>query len=284
MKKLLVIMLCLAMVFAFAACTEAPADTDGDDVVVDSDAAYIQDKGTVVIGITIFEPMNYYDENNELIGFDTEFAEAVFAKLGIEPVFEVINWETKEVELNAKTLDCLWNGVTVDDERRENMAFSKSYIKNMQAAVINVSNSEKYIDLASMADATIVAEAGSAGEKAAQTEAALATANYIPVQAQASALLEVKMGTADVAFLDYVMAKASLTEASDYSDLMIVPGVELAVEEYAVAFRLNSDMVDLVNQAIDELVADGTLAALAEKYGLSDQLIFNQVADDETAE
>ena len=116
----------------------------------EDDWAYIQGKGSLVIGITEYAPMNYYDDDGTLIGFDTEFAQAVCEYLGIKAEFTVIEWETKEIELSSKTIDCIWNGLTVDTERMENMDFSSSYMINKQCLVVK--------------NAAFVAEAGSAGE------------------------------------------------------------------------------------------------------------------------
>lgn len=132
----------------------------------DDDWKYIQEKGELIIGITEYKPMNYYDENGNLVGFDTEFAEAVCAYLNITPKFTVINWDTKEIELEAKNLDCIWNGMTVDEDRMEQMDFSGSYMYNKQIVVINSKNAEKYTDARTLKGASLVAEKGSAGEKA----------------------------------------------------------------------------------------------------------------------
>lgn len=281
MKKLLIVMLCLAMVVAFAACAPAgeevdPGEGEGNgEVPAESDWAYIQDKGTLIIGITIYPPMNYKDEADKLVGFDTEFAEAVCAKLGITPEFITINWDTKELELDAKTLDCIWNGLTVSEERAQNMAFSQSYVQNNQVAVIRTEDIDKYTDMESIADAKIVAEVGSAGETAVKNEALLIESDFAPVAKQTDAITEVSFGTADVAVIDVVMANAIISEDSDFSNLTILD-LGFTPEEYAIGFRLGSDAVAVFNTAIDELLADGTLAALAEKYGLTEVLIGNQ--------
>ncbi len=102
----------------------------------DSDWAYIQNKGKLIIGITLFAPMNYKDANGELIGFETEFAKAVCDLLGVEAEFQVIDWNTKEVELNAKNIDCIWNGMTIDAKRAEAMSISVPYMMNKQVKVV----------------------------------------------------------------------------------------------------------------------------------------------------
>ena len=293
MKRMLTVMLAvlLAMSLLLTGCAkqeEAPVTSEdpqtsetGDaaqteQTAADDDYAYISDKGTLTIGITIYDPMNYYDEDGKLVGFDTEFAEAVCEILGVEPEFQEINWDTKEIELEAKNIDCIWNGFTVTEERRENMDFSDSYIKNMQVMVIRAADADVYTDTASLADKTVVAEISSAGETAIADDENLSQATYVSVPKQTDALLEVKSGTADAAVLDYTLAMSMVGEGTDYSDLMLVPDVELAVEEYAIGFRLGSNMVEKVNEAIAQLVEDGTLDEIAAKYDLTDSLISNQ--------
>lgn len=125
MKKLLAMVLALMMVFSLTALASAE----------ESDMAYIKDKGKLTIGITLFAPMNYY-EGDTLVGFDTELATAVAEKLGLEVEFIEINWDSKEIELNSKNIDCLWNGMCITPERKENMAVSDPYLYNTQAMVM----------------------------------------------------------------------------------------------------------------------------------------------------
>ena len=172
------------------------------------DLAYILDKGKLTIGITIYEPMNFFDESGDLTGFDTEFAVALCAKLGVTPDFQEINWDTKEVELAAKNIDCIWNGLTVTEERRQNIEFTDSYIKNKQVVVIRKADKDKFTTVESLADARLVAEIASAGESAIKDEPILAGADYTAMAKQTDTLMEVKAGTADAAVLDYTAAKA----------------------------------------------------------------------------
>ena len=265
--------------------SSSAAESNADSSAADStdstaseggDWQYIADKGNFVAGITLFEPMNYYDENGELTGFETEFTKAVCEKLGVEAKFQEIEWDKKEIELNAKTIDAIWNGLTVTEERKENMGFSKSYVRNKQVVVIKAANKDKYTAEASMAGASCAAESGSAGQTAIETSSVLSQNEFVGASAQKDVLLEVKAGTVELGVLDYVMAKASIGEGTDYSDLMIVEGVELAPEEYAIGMRKgDTETIEKVNGAIDELVADGTLKALAEKYGLADVYAFD---------
>lgn len=261
MKRIVSILAALVMMMSMAA------------FAAESDLAYIQEKGNLVIGITEYAPMNYYNEAGELIGFDTEFAEALCAKMGITAEFLVIDWNNKEVELSAKAIDCIWNGLTVTEERKQNMQFSQSYMKNKQVVVVRAEDAEKYTGLSAVAAAALVAEEGSAGESAIMADAELAAAMYTPIPTQAACLMELKAGTADAAVLDVVMASAMVGEGTDYADLMIVEGLELAVEEYAIGFRVGSDFAAEADKVIDELYASGDMAKLAEEYELTAMLI-----------
>lgn len=242
---------------------------DASSTETTSDLAYVQDKGSMVIGYTVYEPMNYTDENGEFTGFDTEFAKAVCEKLGVEPEFVEINWDTKVVELDAKSIDCIWNGMTITDDLKENIAVSDPYVKNMQVVVIKDSNKDTFKDTASLSGANLVAEVGSAGQAAIEADENLSQANLTTVTKQTDALLEIESGASDAAVLDWTLAKSMIGEGTDFTDLMMIDGVELSVEEYGIGFRKDSDLCTEVNKIMAELVEDGTLPALAEKYGLS---------------
>ncbi|MEA4870057.1 MAG: transporter substrate-binding domain-containing protein [Christensenella sp.] len=259
----LIVMVMMLVLSTACAAPAAPAASGNDDW------SYIQSKGTLVIGYTEYAPMNY-TENGTLVGFDTEFAEAVCAKLNLKPEFVEIDWDTKELELAGKKIDCIWNGLTVTEERKANMDFTVSYLKNQQVVVIRTADAEKYPDAASLAGAVVVAEAGSAG--AAAIAANLPDSEFIEVQAQSDALLEVKTGKAAAAVIDLTMAKAMTGESTDYSDLSIAP-IDMMDEEYAIGFRVGSSAKAKVDEAIAALTADGTIAAIAKKYDLTDLLI-----------
>ena len=219
----------------------------------------------MVIGYTVYEPMNYTDADGNFTGFDTELATAVCAKLGVEPEFVEINWDTKVVELDAKSIDCIWNGMTLTEDIMANTATTKAYAKNAQVVVVKESTA--YTSTADLAGKTVVAEAGSAGEAAIQGDENLAKADYVSKNVQTDCLMEVAAGTADAAVLDLTLANAMIGEGTDYASLKIVD--ELNAEEYGVAFRKGSDAAAVVDAAFDALKADGTMQALAEKYELT---------------
>ena len=271
MKKILAVVLAVlmavSMVSVFAACSKSAGD--------DSDLAYIQDKGKLVIGYTLFAPMDYYadEAKTELTGFEVEFGKAVCEKLGVEAEFQLISWEAKESELNAKNIDCIWNGMTITDERQATMSISQPYMANKQILITKAENADKFKTAGSLNGATVVAEKESAGEEVATTDAFFEGCNYIAVDSMAKAMMEVKAGTADAAVIDYVTGIGSLGEGTDYADLAIVESASFADEEYGIAFRKGSDVTEKVNNAINELIADGTLQKIADKYKLGEQLI-----------
>lgn len=281
MKKLLSIVLALGMTMSMVACGAASSseaasseaasgeaastEATSETTAVESDLAYIQGNGKMVIGYTVYEPMNYTDANGVFTGFDTELATAVCAELGVEPEFVEINWDTKEVELAAKSIDCIWNGLTITEDRKANMEISDAYVKNAQVVVMKADND--YADTASLVGKTVVAEAGSAGETTILEDENLAQADFVSKTVQTDCLMEVAAGTADAAILDLTLASAMIGEGTDYADLVIVD--ELNVEEYGVAFRKGSDVAAATNEAFAKLTADGTMQALADKYALT---------------
>lgn len=239
-----------------------------------NDWSYIEKNGEMVIGITYFEPMNYKDENGKLTGFETEFAEKVCEKLGVKPVFQKIDWESKEVELSSKTIDCIWNGMTITDERKENMDISVAYMQNKQVMVTKAENANNYKNIDDFIGATVVAEKKSAGEDVAKNDPFFGEAEYVSVDSQAKALLEVKSGTADVAIIDYVMSIGTIANGTDYSELKVVGDQSFAEEQYGIAFRKDSpETIEKVNNAIKELANEGELEKIAAKYELQDLIL-----------
>ena len=230
----------------------------------ESDLAYVQGRGKLVIGYTVYQPMNYTDKEGVFTGFDTELAKAVCQELGLTPEFVEINWETKEVELAAKAIDCIWNGLTITEERKANMSITVPYVQNAQVVVMKAGSA--YENTASLAGKIVVAEAGSAGETTVKEDKGLQQADYIAKELQTACLMEVAAGTADAAVLDLTLAHATIGEGTDYAQLAIVD--RLAVEEYGIAFRKGSDLTEAVNAVLMKLKEQGVLGELAGKYGL----------------
>lgn len=263
MRKIIVCLLAFVLLAAgLAGCAGGEA----------TDWKYIEKKGEMIVGITYYAPMNYLDDNNELTGFETEFTKAVCEILGVTPKFQEINWTAKETELNAKNIDCIWNGMTIDEERAANMSISKPYMKNEQVLIVKKENAAAMAE--SVDGLTIVAESKSAGETVAQSEDFFANANYIAVDTQSKSLVEVKSGTADGCVIDYVASLGMIGEGTDYPDLVVVESMGFSPEQYGIAVRKSdTELTKKINDAIDQLLADGTLMELAKKYKLDMMLI-----------
>ena len=282
MKKILSMILALTMIFALCACgqsaapaaTEAPAaegdaaaDTAGAAEAADSDLAYVQGKGTLIVGITDFEPMDYKNDAGEWIGFDADMAKAFAQSLGVEAEFIEIDWDNKILELNNKSIDCVWNGMTLTPEVLNSMGCSEAYCNNAQVVVVKADVADQYQTVESLSDLAFAVEAGSAGEEAVKALGIEPTA----VQTQASALMEVKAGTADACVIDLLMAGAMIGEGTSYPDLTYT--VELTSEEYGVGFRTGSDLAAALNDFFKASYADGSMLDIAKTYGVQESVI-----------
>ena len=275
MKKLLAVLLAALMLFAFAACggdkTATDTNTDLKDEIqgeldtIVSDLQYIKDKGTMIVGITDYAPMNYKEDGStEWTGFDTEFAILVGEKLGVNvEFFEIADWDNKFIDLDTKTIDCVWNGMTINDAAKNNSSVSNPYVKNAQVVVMKEDKLADYATVESMKDLSFAVEQGSAGKDAAEANGF----NYTEVKYQSDALLEVQSGQSDACIIDITMANSMTGEGTSYAALGYA--VELNSEEYGISFRKGSDVTAEVNKIMADLMADGTLDALAAKYELT---------------
>ena len=261
MKKFMVMMLSAAMVLSLAACGNSK------DTVDDSDMACVKDKGTLVVGITDFEPMDYKDEDGNWIGFDADMAKAFADSLGVEVEFVEIDWDNKIMELDGKTIDCVWNGMTLTDEVKSAMECSNAYCNNAQVVIVPKDVADKYQDTDSLSDLTFAVEAGSAGEE----QVSALGLKYTPVKAQSDALMEVASGTSDAAVIDSLMAAAMVGEGTGYTDLTYTIG--LNSEEYGVGFRKGSDLAKALNDFFAESYADGSMLKIAETYGVQAAIV-----------
>jgi len=250
---------------AAAETTEAAAETPAADG--ESDRAYVVDKGTLIVGITDFAPMDYKDDNGEWIGFDADMAKAFAESLGVEVELVEIDWDNKSLELDGKSIDCVWNGMTLTDEVKNSMECSKAYCNNAQVVVVPADVADQYQDAESAKTLSFAVEAGSAGEEQVQALGA----EYTAVESQANALMEVAAGTSQAAVIDSLMAAAMIGEGTGYENLTYTVG--LNSEEYGVGFRKGSDLAAALNEFLDAAAADGSLEACAEKYGVQAALI-----------
>ena len=279
MKKLIALLLAGCMSAALltgCGSKEETADAPAEEAVeaeveeeaeAESDLAYVKEKGTLVVGITDFAPMDYKDENGEWIGFDADMAKGFAEKLGVAVEFVEIDWDNKILELDGKTIDCVWNGMTLTDEVKSAMDCSNAYCNNAQIVIVPADKADDYQTVESLEGLSFAVEAGSAGE-AAVTELGL---DCTPVKAQSDALMEVAAGTSDAAVIDSLMAAAMVGEGTGYDTLTYTVG--LTTEEYGVGFRKGSDLAAELNAYFVEAYAAGTMQECAATYGVDSALV-----------
>ena len=277
MKKMMALLLAGCMMVAMVAgCgskkEEAPAEpaateAETDAQAAESDLEYVKNKGTLVVGITDFAPMDYKDESGEWIGFDADKAKGFAEKLGVDVEFVEIDWDNKILELDGKSIDCVWNGMTLTAEVKAAMECSNAYCNNAQIVIVPKDKAEDYQTVESLEGLTFAVEAGSAGE----AEVAALGLDYTPVKAQSDALMEVAAGTSDAAVIDSLMAAAMVGEGTGYADLTYTVG--LNSEEYGVGFRKGSDLAAELNAYFVEAYAAGTMQECAATYGVDAALV-----------
>ena len=255
MKKLVALVLVAVMGLSMVGCGKKDSSNDSK-----SDLEYVKEKGTLVVGVTDFAPMDYKDDSGNWIGFDADMASAFAESIGVKAEFVEIDWDNKIMELDGKTIDCVWNGMTLTDEVTSSMACSDAYCNNAQVVIVPQDKADQYQTVDSIKELTFAVEAGSAGEDQAK-ELGL---NYTAVKAQSDALMEVAAGTSDAAIIDSLMAAAMVGEGTGYANLTYTVG--LNSEEYGVGFRKDSDLAAELNKFFTDSKADGSMEKCAEKY------------------
>ena len=299
MKKWIAMLLAALMVFSMAACAaknepaadqtndQTAADTQtsepaedtasgedaapaADQTAADSDMAYVQSKGTLVVGITDFAPMDYQNESGEWIGFDADMAKAFAESLGVSVEFVEIDWYNKLLELGSKSIDCVWNGMTLTDEVTSAMSCSNAYCNNSQVVIVPADKAADYADVEACKALSFAVEAGSAG----MAEVEKLGASFTEVKDQATALMEVAAGTSDAAVIDSLMAGAMVGEGTSYDSLTYTVSLNAEEgEQYGVGFRQGSDLAAALNDFFAAAYADGSMQTCAETYGIQAALI-----------
>ena len=299
MKKWIAMLLAALMVFSMAACAaknepaadqtndQTAADTQtsepaedtasgedaapaADQTAADSDMAYVQSKGMLVVGITDFASMDYQNESGEWIGFDADMAKAFAESLGVSVEFVEIDWDNKLLELGSKSIDCVWNGMTLTDEVTSAMSCSNAYCNNSQVVIVPADKAADYADVEACKALSFAVEAGSAG----MAEVEKLGASFTEVKDQATALMEVAAGTSDAAVIDSLMAGAMVGEGTSYDSLTYTVSLNAEEgEQYGVGFRQGSDLAAALNDFFAAAYADGSMQTCAETYGIQAALI-----------
>lgn len=257
-KRLLALMMVATMIVGLAGCGNKASGSDLEN---------IKKKGTFVVGITDFEPMDYKDASGEWVGFDADLAKEFAKSLGVEVSFVEIDWDNKIMELDGGTVDCIWNGMTLTDEVVSAMECSNAYCNNAQVVIVKSDVAANYQNDENLSELTFAVETGSAGAEQAEAYGLA----YTEVSNQANALMEVEAGTCDAAIIDSLMAAAMVGEGTSYADLTYTVG--LNSEEYGVGFRTGSDAAAALNAFFVEKYKDGTMMNIAEQYGVQAAVI-----------
>jgi polar amino acid transport system substrate-binding protein len=284
MKKILVFILICAML----ASTALFLTGCGDDEEQTTAYAPNPDWETILIGVTDYIPMNFRDENNNWTGFETEFAQEVGRILELNVDFIIIDWSALILEVNAGTVDAIWNGMSVLPQRQEAMDISIEYMRNRNVMIARAEDAERFLTPEGAADASIVVEGGSAMERmvtgadpGGEFFFADLQDNVTLVTDQPTSIMEVLAGTADIAVVDYVKGGSLIQPGSAYENLVIVD-VAFPQNNFAVGLRQGSNdhpdaklRLDDLNRAIQQLKDSGWLMELAQEYGLGELLIIN---------
>lgn len=238
---------------------KAPAD----------DLSYVKDKGTLIVGMTDFAPMDYKaDGSDEWIGFDADMAKAFAESLGVKAEFiEIADWDKKSLELETKAIDVVWNGMTLTDDVKALMGTGEPYCKNAQVVVTAAGRAADYMTADSLTALTFAVENGSAGMEALDE----LSIPYTAVDTQAKALMEVASGSADACVIDLLMAGAMIGEGTSYPGL--ATAAELTPEEYGVGFRKDSALIAAFNDFWKKAYEAGTVMEKAETYGIAQNII-----------
>ncbi|WP_022758859.1 transporter substrate-binding domain-containing protein [Butyrivibrio fibrisolvens] len=271
-KKILALITAMTIVTCMSAC--AGSDTSGNDNTgnvssedIVSDVEYIKDKGTLIVGITDFAPMDYKDDNGNWIGFDADMAAKVAQSLGVEVQFVEIDWDNKILELENKSIDVVWNGMTLTSEVTNAMECTNAYLNNAQVVVVSKDKADQCKTLDDVSGFSFAVESGSAGEQAAIDNGF----EYTSLSSQADAVMEVAAGTSDACIIDLLMAGAMVGEGTSYENLTYT--VELTTEEYGIGCRKGSDLAVYINEQLKTYYADGSMETVAKQYGVQEAII-----------
>lgn len=247
--------------------SEETAEEAEASASADSDVEYIKGKGSLIVGITDFAPMDYKDDNGNWIGFDADMATKVAGSLGVDVEFVEIDWDNKILELDNKSIDVVWNGMTLTNEVMNAMECTNAYLNNAQVVVVPAADADSYQDAASVSSLSFAVESGSAGEQAAIDNGF----DYTSLTSQADAVMEVAAGTSGACIIDLLMAGAMVGEGTSYADLTHT--VELTTEEYGIGCRKGSDLAAYINDQLKAYYADGSMQEIAQTYGVQDAIV-----------
>ncbi|WP_437832589.1 amino acid ABC transporter substrate-binding protein (plasmid) [Niallia taxi] len=249
MKRLLTMILLVAAVFSIVAGCSKSSSKEDDTLVIG-----IDDK---------FAPMGFRDENNEIVGFDIDYAKAAAEKMDMKVEFQPIDWETKESELSSGRIDLIWNGYTITDERKEKVLFTKPYLKNAQV-VVTLADS-KVTKLADLEGKVVGLQSLSSAADALDADPIKSKIKTVTeFSDNVSALNDLKNGRLDAVVIDEIVIDYYMTKEEGSFKIL---DESLAPEEYGVGVKKgNEDLLEKLQKALDEMNEDGTAAEISDKW------------------
>lgn len=276
MRKLIATILAVAMLSTLlVSCGTKPAPAKDDSnsqaqtqTQADDSLKKIQDKGVFVLGFDENFPPMGFKEGSEYTGFDIELAREVFKRLGIELKLQPIDWKANIMELNSNNVDCLWNGMTITDERKEKVLFSNPYLKNEQVLVVMDKSSFKTMD--ELKGKKLGIQTGSSANTAlnANKEFKNSLGEVVGFKDNMTAFMDLETGRLDAVLVDSIVAGYNITMSGKPYRIL---DQTLAPEEYGIAFRKNDKaLCNAVNDELKKMAEDGTLAAISTKWFTKD--------------
>lgn len=276
-KKTLCVILATLLVFSLTACgTKGNTKGEGNPATNNNNASnegedtslqYIKDKGKFILGMDDqFPPMGFRDDNDQIVGFDIDLAEAVCDKLGVELVVQPIEWDAKEMELSTKNIDCIWNGFSITADRQESLTMTDPYLENSISMVVRGDSDIK--SMTDMAGKNIALQAGSAAEESLGSESNKAFKDSLGEVKQfsdyATALMDLETKNSDAVLMDSVVAKYMIQELG--KDFVVLDEA-LTADEYGIGFRKGDQaLASAITNALSELKAEGKVKEIAEKW------------------
>jgi polar amino acid transport system substrate-binding protein len=261
MKKKIVLGIAIALSIAsvFAGCSKS------ENSAQDESLKYIQENQELILGLDdSFPPMGFKDENGEIVGFDIDMAKEVASRMGVELKLQPIDWDSKVLSLDKKDIDCIWSGLTITEERKENIEFSNAYLENRQVIIVLADSA---IDTKNdLKDKVVSVQAGSSGKDAVSSESDVLDtfkelrefSNYT------EALLDLSAGRTDAVVIDEIVGRYYMSKkAGEYK----VATEDFGGEEYGIGFRKGEILLtEEVNKILQEMKEDGTSATISEKW------------------
>lgn len=275
MKKRFLSAMCAVVLASAMLMTGCGSDSSSKDAASGEDNSLqnVLDNGKLVLGLdATFKPMGFTDENDNVVGFDIDVAEEVCKRLGVKLETYGVNWETKEIDLDAGTIDCIWNGLSVSEERKEKMLMSDPYMRNEMIFVVAKDSDIKSLD--DLSGKTIAVQNGSTAQEILNDSDVGKSAGTInELATNVEALNQLNMNMCDAVFLDSVVADYEINAGAEVKKL----DEGLEPEEYAIGFKKgNQKLCDKVEEILKEMKADGTLGEISTKWFGSDKTIIGE--------